>query len=136
MGRHNHYRDKDFSRTYSTAGVNQTVEALRDMGDRALQAARDELAACARTVVEEAKARCPVDTGQLRDSIRAEKKRGGNAYNISADAADENGFLYGPVVEFSPKINRPFLYPAMEAHRDEVKQRIWNAVMKAANGKV
>ena len=59
------------------------------------------------------------------------KLRGGTAYKISADARAADGMFYGQIVEFSPKINRPFLYPALDAHREEIREKIVAAVRTA-----
>ena len=96
---------------------------LRGMGEEVLQAAKAALEKGAEEVVAEAKSRCPVYKGKdrrvtpgaLRDSIHAEKKRNGTFYRISAGAQAQDGTAYGKLVEFSPKINKPFLYPALDA---------------------
>ena len=132
-----HYKYKGFSRGYMSTG--KTVQELRKLGEDVLQAAKDALAAGADEVMQEAKGRCPVYEGRdkrvrkgaLRDSIKLKKLRGGTAYKISADARAADGMFYGQIVEFSPKINRPFLYPALDAHREEIREKIVAAVRTA-----
>lgn len=125
-GQRNHYRDKGFSRGNLTPP--QTMAALREMGEHVVEAAKIALKNGADIVVADAKSRCPVRTGTLRDSIQAKGNKEGTVYIISADAVstDKKGrtFYYGKAVEFDPKINKPFLYPAMDAHRDEVYEMI------------
>ena len=112
---------------------------LKELGEAAENAARAALAESAEMVVKEAKGRCPVYEGDdcravkgaLRDSIHAERMKGGREYKIIADAQAQDGLYYGRIVEFSPKINKPFLYPAMDAKRDAVKQKIIAAVREA-----
>ena len=70
-------------------------------------------------------------TGELRDSIRAVDVANGAAYEISANAKNAQGIAYGQFVEFSPKINRPFLYPAIEANIRFVKEDIKAAIREA-----
>jgi HK97 gp10 family phage protein len=58
---------------------------------------------------------CPIDTGRLRDSIRAE-----GAYlefEFIADAQNEQGEFYGGYVEYgtSRAPAQPFMWPAIEA---------------------
>lgn len=109
------------------------------MGENVLQAAKAALAKGAEEVVAEAKSRCPVYKGKdrrvtpgaLRDSIHAEKKRSGTLYRISAGAKAQDGTAYGKLVEFSPKINKPFLYPALDARRDGIRRGIVEAVKAA-----
>ena len=66
-----------------------------------------------------------------RDSIHAVKEKGGKEYRIVADAQAQDGLYYGKIVEFSPKINKPFMYPAMDAKREIVKKKIVDAVREA-----
>ncbi|MBR3458880.1 MAG: HK97 gp10 family phage protein, partial [Selenomonadaceae bacterium] len=99
---------------------------LKELGTAAENAAKAALAEGAEMVMKEAKQRCPVYEGDdyrvvkgaLRDSIHAEKQKGGKEYRIVADAQAQDGLYYGKIVEFSPKINKPFLYPAMDAKRE------------------
>ena len=50
-------------------------------------------------------------------------------------AQAQDGLYYGKIVEFSPKINKPFLYPAMDAKREVVKKKIIDAVREAIRKK-
>lgn len=130
--RRNHYRDR-FSRGRMSA--NQTLLQLREIGEHVAQAAKDALKQGAEIVVAEAKNRCPVKTGALRDSIQAESKNNGAAFLISANAFKTDRFgrryFYGQNVEFDPKIDKPFLYPAMDAKRDEVYSGVKDAISDA-----
>ena len=116
---------------------------LKELGEAAETAAIAALAEGAEMVMKEAKQRCPVYEGDdyrvvkgaLRDSIHAEKQKGGKEYRIVADAQAQDGLYYGKIVEFSPKINKPFLYPAMDAKREAVKKKIIEAVREAIRKK-
>ena len=116
-----------------------TENLLRGMGENVLQAAKAALAKGAEEVVAEAKNRCPVYKGKdkrvtpgaLRDSIHAEKKRSGTLYRVTAGAKAQDGTAYGKLVEFSPKINKPFLYPALDVRRDGIRRGIVEAVKAA-----
>lgn len=116
-----------------------TQTLLENMGEGVLEAGKKALAEGAEMVVQEAKTRCPVYKGNdhrvvpgaLRDSICAIKKKGGAEYKITANAETKDGLKYGRLVEFSPRINKPFLYPAMDAKRDAVKEKIVDAVKAA-----
>ena len=135
MGKHNHYNDVGFARGRISAS--QTVAAIREMGEHVLEAAKTALKQGAEAVAADAKNRCPVKTGRLRDSIKAESNKDGSVYYITANASVESKksstgrFYYGAVVEFSPKINKPFLYPAMDAHRQEIEDNINSAISRA-----
>ena len=134
-GRHNHYNDVGFSRGY--INPSRTLKELREMGEHVARAALAELKKGADVVVADAKSRCPVKTGRLRDSIKAESNREGSAYWLTANASTESPksptgrFYYGPVVEFDPRINKPFMYPALDAHKQEIRDNINAAVNRA-----
>lgn len=144
-GYHNHYRDKGFSRGSVSTG--QAESHLRELGEHVLAAAKAALKDGAEQVVAEAKSRCPVyeghkkngkvymaadvTPGALKDSIKAKPNGKGTIYTISADAKSADGFLYGQIVEFSPRVNRPFLYPALEAKKKEVADGITKAIREA-----
>lgn len=138
MARHNHYNDIGFSRGRMTGmSTAKTIAAIREYGEHVLAAAKAELKKGADAVVADAKSRCPVKTGRLRDSIKAESNRDGSVYWITANASVEspkspsNRFYYGAVVEFSPAPKgKPFLYPAMDAHRQEIYDNISAAISK------
>ena len=120
-------------------GWQTSEEILRELGEAATAAAKSALADGAEIVMQEAKNRCPVYKGNdrrvvkgaLRDSIHAVKLKGGAKYKIVADAKSHDGIFYGKMVEFSPAINKPFMYPAMDARRDEVRNKIVDAVREA-----
>lgn len=108
----------------------KTVAALRELGEHVVEAAKSALKDGADKVVADAKARCPVKTGKLRDSIKAVPNKDGSVYAISANA-ENNGVYYGVIVEFSPKINRPFMYPALEENRQQIYDNVSAAISKA-----
>lgn len=124
-------------------GYQSAEEILRELGENATKAAKSALADGAEIVMQEARNRCPVYKGNdnrvvkgaLRDSIHAVKQKGGAKYKIVADAVSHDGIFYGKLVEFSPKINKPFMYPAMDARRDEVRNKIIDAVREALRRK-
>ena len=130
--RRRRHTESTFHRAGSLAGVNAAVEKLRRQGEEVLFAAKSALKDGVDLVIADAKSRCPVRTGKLRDSIKAVDVADGAAYEITADATNSNGVAYGQFVEFSPKINKPFLYPAIDANiatvREGVKQAIQGAL--------
>ena len=112
-------------------GVNETLRRLHEIGEHVVQAAKAALKEGVDELVTDAKSRCPVRTGKLRDSIKAEPNRDGTVYTISANAQN-NGYCYGQEVEFSPKeCFHPFLYPALEAHRLPIRNKIDAAIERA-----
>ena len=101
---------------------------LDTYGERAVQAAKQALEENADIVVEEAKSRVPVKTGKLQASIHAVKK-GENKIRIVADAKKKR-YYYGNLIEYSPR-GKPFMRPALEAKRDEIKQNMINKIKAA-----
>lgn len=130
MGRRRH-NERTFRRGGNLEGVNAAVERLRAKGEDVLLAAKSALRDGVDLIIADAKSRCPVRTGKLRDSIKAVDVASGAAYELTADAKNENGVAYGQFVEFSPKINKSFLYPAIDANIGAVKQDIRQAIQGA-----
>lgn len=125
-------RNAGFSRGRATGmSTHKTILALREIGEHVVDAAKAALKDGADMVAADAKNRCPVKTGKLRDSIKAVPNRDGSVYEIEANAQN-NGVYYGAIVEFSPKINKPFLYPAMDANRQTVYELVSAAITNAA----
>ena len=131
------HNERTFWRGGSLEGVNAAVEKLRRQGNEVLFAAKAALKDGVDLIVTDAKSRCPVRTGKLQKSIKAVDVANGAAYDITADAQNDNGVAYGQFVEFSPRINKPFLYPAIEANianiRKSVKQAIRGAKISSGN---
>ena len=112
------------------SGTGQTLRNLREMGEHVADASKRALRNGAYTVAADAKSRAPVKTGRLRDSIKVTGNRDGSSYKVSADASN-NGYRYGKIVEYSPKINKPFMIPALNANRQQIRENIKNAARDA-----
>ena len=91
----------------------------------------------AKIVVADAKSRVNIgpnykghDPGALRKSIRYIKLSKGRLIKIIADAKNEKGVEYGQYVEWDPSIAKPFLEPAKEANKAQVKQMIIDAIKR------
>jgi len=135
--------DASKSRAYLSSGkaVKQLLEvygaAVVDAGKAKLKEGAEEIAA-------EAKRLCPVETGRyakhpgrLRDSIHVDdvSKGKGELLAIIANAKagkNADGICYGPIVEYSPKIGKRFMYPAYDAKIGKVRESILNAMREAA----
>lgn len=129
MARRN--RGGDFSRGGGgNLSTHQTTQRLREMGAHVERAAKQALRAGAYKVVADAKSKVPVRSGKLKESIKAVPNRDGSSYRISADAK-KNGVAYGQFVEFSPKINKPFLYPSLNENRTQIRENVKTAVQNA-----
>lgn len=104
---------------------------LQTYGEAAKQAALEGLLEAGEIVAEEARRRCPVDTGRLQESIHTEKK--GNKVRVVANAKNpKDGYNYARWIEFAPK-GKPFMNPALQAKRAEVKQHVIDKIRAALN---
>lgn len=113
-------------------------------GEKVRESAKSALKDGAETVVQTSKELAPsgIDNpydqhpGQLKESIKAESKDNGLFYKISANAYTYNqktgeNYCYSRIVEFSPKINKAFMYPSMDMHRQEIKNNVIEAIRKS-----
>lgn len=101
-------------------------------GKQVVEAIRRQMEEEAEAIVQDMKSRVPVRTGALKSSIRWQWNKKKTAIEIVADAANpKNQVKYGRYVEFSPKINKPFFYPAMDAHRNGYHERLMEAMKEA-----
>jgi len=121
MGRRRKGDTSNFSRLFVQLGADVSdgaKKALADGGD---------------LVVREAESRCPMgDSGALKESIKSKANRKGTRVKITADARNpKDGYPYGQIMEFDPKRRRPFMYPAMDARRQEVKDGVIKAIREA-----
>ena len=113
----------------STAHINgreitQIVSRLRQRGRHIEQSAKIALRESVNEIVRQAKSLVPVDTGNLQRSIRPIEENDGASFKIVADATNEQGKQYGRIVEFDPRINKPYLYPAIDVEKDNLNRRI------------
>ena len=106
------------------------VELIGDLGEwveKAKEKVHEALTESVKTqveaVVETAKELCPVDTGNLRDSIEGSISAGGH-YGIVKVPTKEA--YYGFMVHFGTEkmAGRPFLYQASERHSSEFQENI------------
>ena len=110
----------------------ENQDFFKALPEKIIEKAKQALAKGADEIVSDAKTRCPVKTGKLRDSIHAEKQKDGMKYKIVADAKSEKGKneFYGKVVEYRPG-GQPFIYPAIDANRKDIVDSIGNAISEA-----
>ena len=127
------HTESTFQRGYisSNSQVQAVMQELRKKGEHVLTAAKAALKEGVNRIVADAKSRCPVKTGKLKESVKALSADEGGTYYLTADATNDKNIAYAQFVEFDPRIARPFLYPAIDAHIDEVNEKIKNAIDKA-----
>ena len=96
---------------------------------KANRAVANVLEEMGRRIAEDARQRAPVDTGNLRQSIKSSKakERDGNVQVvIEADAQNARGERYAGYVELGTSRNRaqPFLMPAVRAAQRDYLPRL------------
>ena len=111
------------------AGISITIDGLDEaqgllgaVQDKIKDGIRKGLAEAGEIVVKDAKAECPVDTGELQGSIK--KRVEDNTCTAFASAA------HGMYVEFGTRYQRaqPFMVPALIDNEDAIRQIIADAV--------
>ena len=111
-------------------GIWRTMANLREMGEHVAEAVMRALRTGAYRIASDAKSRCPVDTGRLRNSIDVSQSRSGNRVTVLADA-ENDGYHYAKHVEFDPQINKPYMYPALDANKQQIYEDARNAASRA-----
>jgi HK97 gp10 family phage protein len=116
-------------RPEGAAAVSERLTELAEAIRRNLTAA---IKSEAESLQAEAKRRCPVDTGALRDSIRADVF----ARDADVEAAVGSGLDYAPAVELGTLARppKPYLAPALRARRAALIERCKRAVRYALGG--
>jgi phage gpG-like protein len=104
---------------------------LREAGARGHRAVAREVRRSALIVQGGAKQRCPVDTGRLRNSIAVEADADG------LGAAVGTNVDYAPHVHFGTRFvpERPFLFNALEEHRQDFVRNLNRALDDAMEGR-
>jgi len=120
--------------------VAHLAEAIRNIDPKTREALRE----VARKVVQDAKALCPVDTGSLQRSIRAEEYPPEvNIYRIFVVAGGKiinpktrKKVDYAAYVEYgtSRAPAQPFLRPALEQNRPLLREVLMNGLKEAFKG--
>ena len=166
-GYHNHYNDNSFQRGRISLSdgricdsveeaVRQSVADLRRKGEHVVIAAKQALKDGANIILADMQRRVPiyklpkgrkrppkhVTPGLLQRSIQYDVLEDGAIYEFQANARNPyDGFLYGPIVEFSEwhmwkgkrrkKEKQAFMYPALDDHWVEVREMVKNAINQA-----
>ncbi|MDE5781487.1 MAG: HK97 gp10 family phage protein [Lachnospiraceae bacterium] len=133
----------------SISGIDAVVKKLEEVKNNAYQELKDEISKQTELIATDARSLCPVDTGHLRESIQTRIVE--NKNEITGEVFTD--IEYAPYVEFGTGqrgekaglkregINlayspdwagmdpHPFMYPALEAHRDDIMEKLKAAVV-------
>lgn len=114
------------------------LEAI--VGRAATEAGKAALKQGAEYMLAECKKRCPYDPDHdkkhnqkgthLRDSLRIEYKDKGMYAKILTDLKTDNGLNEGAVVEYSSRVNIPFMQQTKDACMEQVQAMIRDAIVQ------
>ena len=122
-------------RFFNTSDINKITRNLRRRGLAMQEAAKGALLDGVKEIVSKAKAIVPENSGKLKNSIHYEQDAADNGlvYKIVADAKNEKAIPYARFVEYDPRINQPFLYPAIESCKRRVSERLKQVLRSEIN---
>ena len=115
-------------------GADEVIELLEEMGVAASEILAQAAEAAGRIVLEDAKNRCPVDTGALKASLHIEPSK-----SKKPDIKQEVKVLpgkkeyYGTFVELgtSRQAAQPYLRPAVDENKDKIAAAVHQEIVKA-----
>jgi len=124
--------------TVNIKGLEDVMSELRKAEPEAKRAVANVLREKARAIKEDAKKRCPKDTGALSESIRytVSRRTLTAAVHAGGKKVRDIDTYYAHFVEYgTKKMNaRPFLIPAGRAHEDETLDALTDALQKVLEG--
>ena len=127
-------------KTFEVAGIESLMDSLKVMTstDFADNALRKGLMRGGKMVQATAKRLCPVDTGKLRNSIEVTPIENGADVGTNVECAAY--VEYGTGKKGDPSVKhredwegqapQPYLYPALEAHKAEIKDIVQNTLQE------
>ncbi len=115
-------------------GADEVIELLEEMGAAASQILAQAAEVAGKIVLEDAKRRCPVDTGALKASLHIEQGK-----SKKPDIKQEVKILtgkkeyYGTFVELgtSRQAAKPFLRPAVDENKDKIAAAVNQEILRA-----
>jgi len=116
----------------SVEGAEEVIQMLKDMGKAAEEVLEQAADAGGRLALLEAKRRCPVRTGRLKESLHLQN---GKKTEIKADVKIQPGKkeYYGTFVELGTKRMpaRPFMRPAVDENKERISEAVTKEVSRA-----
>lgn len=124
--------------TVHIKGLDDVLGELRKVEPEAKRAVANVLREKARAIRDDAKRRCPKDTGALSESVRYAVSRRTLTASVHAGGKKVRGIdtYYAHFVEYGTQKMRarPFLIPAGRAHEDETLEALTDALYKVLGG--
>jgi len=115
-------------------GLREYRRALRSVEGELKKAQKKKVKEAAEIVASEARARAPVKTGRLKGSIKAYGYLASAKVRVNAKKRSKKyskGYPYGRVIEFARHKRDAFLYPALEAKREAVYNKLQEILEEA-----
>lgn len=114
---------------FQIEGGKELVKKFAEISQKATNAAEQGLVRGGLLVERDAKKNCPVDTGRLRASI---------SHRLIGAGTNSPVVEVGTNVEYAKFVElgtsrmaaKPFLFPALTANSDRIKQEVANAIRK------
>jgi HK97 gp10 family phage protein len=120
--------------TIHIKGMEDVLKELRQAPKEAKKEVIGVLREAARDIQQDARTRCPVDTGTLQKSIRysVSKKKLEARVSAGGKVAGVDAF-YAPFVEYGTKHApaKPFLFPAARAREKQTTEELEEALLRA-----
>jgi len=120
-----------------TADPNSYERAILRIGQAIPEKVRLSMEHVADEIVATAKKLAPHKSGELQDSISWAWKKTRKGWQIritTTPAKNPKGVSYGQYAEWDPLFSKtgekPFLYPAFDAHKDEMQDIIKTAMLE------
>lgn len=117
-------------------GAEEVVELLQSMEDAAIGILDKAAKAGADIAISDAKRRCPVKTGNLRDSLEFYKEKSSKNTRAGYQVRPGKKGWYGKFIEFgtSKRPARPFLRPALDNNRNQIEAEVRRTIQKELEG--
>lgn len=116
------------------------VAVLTELGAEVFNESKKALLDGGNIILADAKSRITNISGKsigtLAESGKVKPNKKGDKVSIIFDAeAQSDGYPYSKIVEFRPGHEHPFLYPAYDSNRDQIKQNVIDAIRKAVQSR-
>ena len=121
----------------SLEGKDKIVKTLKTMGDAASDVLEKAALKGGDIALDDAKANCPVKTGQLRKSLHLSLQKKTNV-KATVKVDYDKSLKYGTYVELGTRNNKPnpFLRNAVDNNLNKINDKITEEVAKAVGGKM
>lgn len=115
-------------------GADEVIQLLEEMGAAASAVLEQAAAAGGQIVLEDAKSRCPIDTGALKASLHMDKGKSKKP-DIKQEVKISPGKqeYYGTFVELGTtrQAAQPYLRPAVDKNKEKIAKAVTQEIARA-----